>query len=138
MVADYPIHQVLKAMGEPTRIRLLNLLRLGDICVCDLQAVLRISQSNVSRHLAALRHVGLVNYARRGLRIIYSLAPGSTPQMSALHDLLHRCCSLEPALQQDIVRFRQAVAKGECRLESGISTNATSPLGAPQVEGNPA
>ncbi len=137
-MVDYPIHQVLKAMGEPTRIRLLNLLRVGDICVCDLQAVLRISQSNVSRHLAALRHVGLVNYTRKGFRIIYSLAPASTPQMSSLHDLLHRCCSLEPALQQDIMRFRQAVAKGECRLESGSTSNVEPALGTPQVEGNPA
>ena len=137
-MVDFSIHQVLKAMGEPTRIRLLNLLRLGDICVCDLQAVLRISQSNVSRHLAALRHVGLVNCTRKGLRIIYSLAPASTPQMSALRDLLHRCCPLEPLLQQDIVRFRQAVAKGECRLESGSASAAESAVGAPEVEGNPA
>ena len=137
-MVDYPIHQVLKAMGEPTRIRLLNLLRIGDICVCDLQAVLRISQSNVSRHLAALRHVGLVSYTRRGLRIIYSLAPASTLQMSALHDLLHRCCSLEPKLQQDIVRFRQAVAEGECRLWSVSAAAVESPLRTPQVEGNPA
>jgi len=137
-VADYPIHEVLKAMGEPTRIRLLNLLRIGDICVCDLQAVLRVSQPNVSRHLAALRHVGLVNYTRKGLRIIYSLAPASTAQMSALHDLLHRCCPLEPLLEQDIVRFRQAVANGECRLEPGSASAAESAVGAPQVEGNPA
>jgi ArsR family transcriptional regulator, arsenate/arsenite/antimonite-responsive transcriptional repressor len=127
-VVDFPINQVLKAMGEPTRIRLLNLLRLGNICVCDLQAVLRISQSNVS----------LVNCTRKGLRIIYSLAPASTPQMSALRDLLHRCCPLEPLLQQDIVRFRQAVAKGECRLESGSASAAESAVGAPEVEGNPA
>jgi ArsR family transcriptional regulator, arsenate/arsenite/antimonite-responsive transcriptional repressor len=137
-VRDYPIHQVLKAMGEPTRIRLLNLLRMGDICVCDLQAVLGVSQSNVSRHLAGLRHVGLVNYARRGLRIIYSLSPASTLQLSALHDLLHRCCSLEPALQKDIERFRQAVAEGECRVESGSASTVDSPMGVPQIEGNPA
>ena len=137
-MADYPIHEVLKAMGEPTRIRLLNLLRIGDICVCDLQAVLRVSQPNVSRHLAALRHVGLVTYTRRGPRIIYSLAPASTLQMAALHDLLHRCGSLDPALQQDIARFREAVAGGECRLESRSGSTEEPPLGDPLVEGSPA
>jgi ArsR family transcriptional regulator len=136
-VADYPIHEVLKAMGEPTRIRLLNLLRIGDICVCDLQTVLKVSQPNVSRHLAALRHVGLVNYTRRGTRIIYSLAPASTLQMTALHDLLHRCGSLDPALQQDMERFREAVAQGECRLESGGGA-AEDPLGDPLLGGSPA
>ena len=137
-MADYPIDQVLKAVGEPTRVRLLNLLRIGDICVCDLQAVLQVSQCNVSRHLAALRHVGLVSYTRRGTRIIYSLAPPSTLQKVALHDFLHRCFSLEPALQQDIARFREAVAEGECRLESRGAPTEEAPVGEPQVEGNPA
>ena len=137
-MADYPIHEVLKAMGEPTRIRLLNLLRMGDICVCDLQAALKVSQPNVSRHLAALRPVGLVTYAGRGSRAVYSLAPASTLQMTALHDLLHRCGSLDPALQQDIARFREAVAEGECRLESRTGATEEAPQGDPLIEGSPA
>ena len=51
--------EILRAAGEPTRLRLLNLLRLGEACVCDLQVVLEIPQSTVSRHLATLRHAGL-------------------------------------------------------------------------------
>lgn len=41
---------ILKSAGEPTRLRILNLLRQGDICVCDLQAVLAIPQPTISRH----------------------------------------------------------------------------------------
>ena len=110
---------VLKAAADPTRLRLLNLLRLGSICVCDLQAVLRIPQPTVSRHLAALRHAGLVNDARRGMRIVYSLTTAETTEIDALLQLLDRCCPEDAVMRADIVRFHAAVAAGRCRLESG-------------------
>jgi ArsR family transcriptional regulator, arsenate/arsenite/antimonite-responsive transcriptional repressor len=111
------LDQILKAAGDPTRLRLLNLLRLGSICVCDLTTVLGLPQPTVSRHLAALRHAGLVSDVRKGTRIVYSLAPASTSQVAALHDLLDRCCPEDEAMKADFVRFREAVAAGICRLE---------------------
>ena len=108
---------ILKAAADPTRLRLLNLLRLGNICVCDLQAVLGISQSNVSRHLAVLRHAGIVMDSRKGNRIVNTLLPADTPQKQVLFDVLDRCCPLDPEMQTDIANFRQAVAEGRCRLE---------------------
>ncbi len=128
------LDEVLKAAGDPTRLRLLNLLRLGCICVCDLQAVLRIPQPTVSRHLAALKHAGLVNNVRKGMRIIYSLTPPDTTGMDALHNLLDRCCPEDVLMRADIVRFHQAVADGTCRLETAGSDGTS---GA-QTEGNPA
>lgn len=129
------LDDVLKAAADPTRLRLLNLLRLGSICVCDLQAVLRIPQPTVSRHLAALRHAGLVNDVRKGMRIVYSLTPAVTTTADALHDLLDRCCPEDGMMRADIVRFRQAVADGTCRLET--AGNEAPPPEA-QFEGNPA
>jgi ArsR family transcriptional regulator, arsenate/arsenite/antimonite-responsive transcriptional repressor len=111
------LDQILKAAGDPTRLRLLNLLRLGSICVCDLTALLGIPQPTVSRHLAALRSAGLVGDLRKGTRIIYSLIPASTPQIAALHDLLDRCCPEDETMKADFVRFREAVAAGICRLQ---------------------
>ena len=111
------LDEVLKAAADPTRLRLLNLLRLGSICVCDLQSVLRIPQPSVSRHLAALRHAGLVNDLRKGMRIVYSLTPAVTTEIDALHNLLDRCCPEDAVMRADIVRFRESVAAGKCRLE---------------------
>ncbi len=111
------LDHILKAAADPTRLRLLNLLRLGSICVCDLQAVLRIPQPTVSRHLAALRHAGLVSDVRKATRIVYSLTPAVTTQIDALHNLLDRCCPEDPIMRADISRFREAVANGTCRLE---------------------
>src|SRR5512137_3133274 len=112
------LDEMLKAAADPTRLRLLNLVRLGGICVCDLQSVLRIPQPSVSRHLAALRHAGLVNDVRKGMRIVYSLSPPVTTEIDALHNLLDRCCPENALMREDIVRFRQAVADGTCRLET--------------------
>lgn len=59
-----------KGFADPTRIRILNLLAAGELCVCDLVALLRLSQPTVSRHLAYLRRVGLVA-ARPALQFTY-------------------------------------------------------------------
>lgn len=112
-----PLDGLLKAVGEPTRLRLLNLLRQGSICVCDLQAVLKIPQPTISRHLAALKNAGLVVDARSATRVIYSLAPATTPQLIALRRFLNATCPYEEALQSDLTRFRRAVREGRCRLE---------------------
>jgi ArsR family transcriptional regulator, arsenate/arsenite/antimonite-responsive transcriptional repressor len=111
------LDQLFKAVSDPTRLRLLNLLRLGSICVCELQAVLQIPQSTVSRHLAALRHAGVVTDSRSGNKIIYSLAAAGTPQIAALFELLNRCCPLDEALKADLIRLKKAVSTGKCCLD---------------------
>lgn len=110
--------ETLRAAGEPTRLRLLNLLRQGDICVCDLQVVLGLPQHRVSRHLAALRHAGLVADRRDGQRVIYSLAPGATPQLRGLKSLLEDCGDKEQELREDRARLQRLLRKGKCSLVS--------------------
>ncbi len=129
------LDEILKAAADPTRLRLLNLLRLGSICVCDLQATLQIPQPSVSRHLAALRHAGLVTDVRKGMRIVYSLVPAETTDVDALHNLLDRCCPQNAQMRADIDRFLKAVADGTSRLES---RGDEAPPADAQLEGNPA
>jgi len=114
---QHRLDQLFKAVSDPTRLRLLNLLRLGSICVCELHAVLRIPQPTASRHLAALRHAGLVEDCRSGTRIIYSLALPGTPQIEALFELLDRCCPCDEVMREDLVRLKEAVRNGTCRLD---------------------
>ena len=77
------------AFADPTRLRILNLLSVGEVCVCDLTRVLGMSQPKVSRHLAVLREAGLVNDRKDGRWVHYSLA---RPQ-GALHKRLVECVS---------------------------------------------
>jgi len=69
--------RLFKALSDETRLRILALLQGGELCVCDLMAVLELPQSTVSRHLATLRNAGLVEDRRQGVWMYYRLAaPG--------------------------------------------------------------
>lgn len=62
-----------KALGDPTRLRLLLALRGGEMCVCDLAAFLGTSDSAVSHHLRHLRQLALVRRRREGQMLFYAL-----------------------------------------------------------------
>lgn len=64
---------VFKAASEPIRLRILAKLARGERCVCHLHAALEAPQPTVSRHLAVLRHTGLVRARRDGAWVHYSL-----------------------------------------------------------------
>jgi ArsR family transcriptional regulator len=65
-----------KALSDESRLKMLWLLfNRQELCVCDVMAVLEITQSKASRHLAALRHIGIATDRREGLWSYYSLCP---------------------------------------------------------------
>jgi DNA-binding transcriptional ArsR family regulator len=65
--------KILKAMAHPARLILVEALSRGDRCVCDLQPLLAVDQSVLSRHLAHLKYAGIVTERREGVRIIHHL-----------------------------------------------------------------
>lgn len=106
--------EVLKAAGERTRLRILNLLLQGSICVCDLQTVLDLPQHTVSRHLAMLRHAGLVRDLREGQRVLYSLAPATASRVRAFYEFLEKVSRDEEILRRDLEALDRATQRGEC------------------------
>ncbi len=99
---------VLKAAGDPTRTRILKLLERGGLCVCQVQAVLGLAASTVSKHLAILKNAGLVEDHRDGKWIEYTLTaedrnPFAKPMLAMLHGSLDR----DPAVVADRRRLRQ-------------------------------
>lgn len=101
------------AFAHPIRLRILHLLQQEkELCVCDLCAVLDLPQPKVSRHLAALREVGLVEVHRDGRWKFYSLAPGRSP----LHRTLLRCVGSCLADVEELRRDRERLAGLEPRL----------------------
>ena len=65
--------QVFKALADETRLRILSLLSHGEMCVSDLDAILRVGQSKVSRHLDYLKKTALVANRRTGTLVFYRL-----------------------------------------------------------------
>ena len=65
--------EVFKALAHPTRIQILQLLRDGERCVCEIVPALKMEQPNVSRHLQILKKEGILSSYKDGLRVIYSV-----------------------------------------------------------------
>lgn len=66
--------ELLKTLGQPTRLKILELLSEGERCVCEIFPAIKEEQSNISKHLGFLRSQGIVVADRRGMRVFYRLA----------------------------------------------------------------
>ena len=100
------LEKVLKALADPSRLRILNILLQQETCVCDLQSVLELSQSLLSRHLAYLRNAGLVRDRRDGPRVWYALALDDEVGR-AVREFLQRALPLFELFQADSARMLQ-------------------------------
>ncbi|MHB1227840.1 MAG: ArsR/SmtB family transcription factor [Desulfurivibrionaceae bacterium] len=98
--------QLFKALSEEPRLRILALLLGGELCVCDLMAVLQLPQSTISRHLAYLRNTGWVKGRRREVWMYYRLAEMETPLARELLELLNRKLPELPEIQQDNTKLQ--------------------------------
>lgn len=76
---------ILKAMGHPTRVRIVDSLRGGERCVCEIVAELQLEQANISQHLAVLRRAGILAMRKDGMMVMYRVR---CPQMFQLLDIL--------------------------------------------------
>ncbi len=65
--------EVFAAAGHPIRLAILEFLRDGERCVCDIASHVGAERSNVSRHLGVLLQAGLVHHRKEGLKMIYAL-----------------------------------------------------------------
>ena len=63
----------MKALSDPNRVRILKLLQIRELCVCEFVELLGLAQSTVSKHLKLLDEAGLVEARREGMWMIYSL-----------------------------------------------------------------
>jgi ArsR family transcriptional regulator, arsenate/arsenite/antimonite-responsive transcriptional repressor len=76
---------VAKALGDPIRLQLVDVLRThaGKVCVCELTPLFDVGQPTVSHHLKVLRHAGIVDCERQGLWAYYYVLPGAIKELSA-------------------------------------------------------
>jgi len=103
---------VFQSLEEDTRLRILALLmEAGELCVCDLIAVLQLPQSTVSRHLSHLRNVGWVQDRREGVWIHYSIAKRLGPLQVSLMAVLREHLSKQEVVRGDIEKL-ESMAKG--------------------------
>ena len=117
------IIQHLKALSEPGRLRLVALLKQGELCVCQLEVALKLSQANVSRHLAILRQAGVVTDRREGRWVYYSLTEPVSADLRDVQTALVRALDDDATIKTDRIRA-EAV---RCILPSEVAALTIQP-----------
>jgi DNA-binding transcriptional ArsR family regulator len=94
---------VLKAMGHPVRLRILAMLRGGELCVCQMTALLDLATSTVSAHLADLKRAGLVSERKEGRWVFHRLVDEDAPILHSVWQTVSR----DARVQADARLLRQ-------------------------------
>jgi len=102
-----------KAFTEPTRVRILAALRVGEVCVCELTEALELSQSTLSSHLQVIRQAGLVSTRKRGKWIYYELEPAQIALIDTLFAAHQAAMKTDKRLQRDARRLQQRLKMRE-------------------------
>jgi ArsR family transcriptional regulator len=96
--------EIFKCIADPQRLRILNLLEAGPLCVCHLQELLEVPQVKMSKQLAIMKQLGLIRADRDGTWMIYSLeAPTNGLLTQNLHYLREAECAECNELQHDLI-----------------------------------
>ena len=90
-----------QALGDGTRLRLLNLMAGGEVCVCFFVEILRTNQPKISRHLAYLRKAGIVAARREGKWMHYKVAEPNDPHAARLLGVVLECLAQDREMQRD-------------------------------------
>ena len=102
------LEQLFQALGDRTRVRLLNLMAQGEVCVCFFVEVLGVPQPKISRHLAYLRSAGLVAARRDAKWMHYSITPPEHPTARRAFDAIVATFEDDRELQRDRAMLARA------------------------------
>jgi ArsR family transcriptional regulator len=119
---EFEFERFFQALGDRTRLRLLNLMEDQEICVCYFIEILDSPQPKISRHLAYLRNAGIVDARREGKWMHYRIVAPEHPGAAQILRQVLASLRLEKSMQADRARLSKACC---------------SPRKAPLLEGAP-
>lgn len=91
------LFKLLKAISDENRLRILNLLRVKELCVCEIESVLGMTQSNVSRHLIKLKDAEIIESEKNGQFVFYRI----NPEMEAVFPFL------KSLIDQELIKIKK-------------------------------
>jgi ArsR family transcriptional regulator len=94
-----------RALADRTRLRLINLMSQGEICVCFLVEVIETNQPKISRHLAYLRRAGIVDARRDGKWMQYQIITPSNENAAQVLQKVQAWLRADPEMQKDYRRL---------------------------------
>lgn len=104
--------ELIKALGDLTRLRILNLLSKETLCVCDLETVLEISQSNASRHLNKLKQARLITCEKRAQWVYYRVDDNVLERHDFIRELITEELAKLSQYQNDEARLKRYYDRG--------------------------
>lgn len=117
--------QLHKALGDETRIRIVHLLAVrGELCVCDVETILSVSQSKASRHLNYLKQAGIVEDRRDGTWVYYRIARRARPSLRAAVRELRKELAGDEVARGDIACAETCARDADCTPIEATSARA--------------
>ena len=94
-----------KVLGDGNRLRIINLIRKGELCVCEIESILDTTQSNISRHLTRIRNEKIVVYEKRAQWTYYRINEEFIKENKLLYEFLMDKMDQNPEFAKDLERL---------------------------------
>lgn len=96
------MEELFKALGDPNRLRIVNLLMHKELCVCEIEEILQTTQSNASRHLTKLRQAGIISCKKKAQWAYYQVHPEFVASHALLYQYLKEKQAKEGVYREDL------------------------------------
>jgi DNA-binding transcriptional ArsR family regulator len=110
---------IAKALSDPNRVRAVRALENGELCVCQITALLQLAPSTVSKHMSILRGAGLVEWRKEERWMYYRLPERPAPHIQGALDWIRRSLADDPIVHADSTRLGKILSRPAeeiCRL----------------------
>ena len=101
------ILELIKALSHENRLRIINLLKEQELCVCEMESIMGINQSNASRHLAKLKQAGIIEDEQKAQWVYYKLNQKLLHQHRFIHNILEDELKSLKNCKSDLERLRK-------------------------------
>jgi ArsR family transcriptional regulator len=101
------LEKIFKVLGDGNRLRILNLLMRGELCVCEIEGILGLSQTNVSRHLGRLSAAGIIDSRKNAQWVFYRINDDFGREHVSLAKYLEASFGADRACRRDSVKLKK-------------------------------
>jgi len=99
------INSILKILSDENRLRMFNIIKEDALCVGEIQTILNLTQSNVSRHLDKMKSIGMITYYKKAQWVIYKLSEETVKNYPFIKQLLFENIKDIDVYKKDIARL---------------------------------
>lgn len=103
---------ILKALADETRLRIINLLYEGELCVCEIEKIVDASQTKISRHLIYLKNSGLVHVRRSAQWSFYSI--NKSTDLKFIDELVYNVLRDKDIYKEDLNNLKKKAKTENC------------------------